>query len=126
MVGLVKHASGRKVVHVQFEFLPRNIASPDDHPSVAFDLLIQSRKRKASLVADLLALNMNYLRVDECMLLRWAVLARNVHHEDPFRDPNLRSRKPDSACLIHQGKHPIDQYLKLTAKTFLANGFCDR
>lgn len=69
MVGLVKYASGRKVVYVQFEFLSAHIVRPDDHPRVAFDLLIKPRKRKAALVADLLALYVNDLRIDERMLL---------------------------------------------------------
>lgn len=126
MVRLVKHASGRKVFHVQFEFLSSDIIRSNYHPRVAFDLLIKSRKRKAALVTNLLALNVNYLRIDERVLLRRSALVRNVHHKDPFRDPNLRSGKPNSTCLIHRREHLIDQFFKFLSEALFGHRFRDR
>ena len=65
MIRLVQDASRRKICHVKLKLFAFYVARPRDDSHFPLHGLKQSRKRKTTLVADLLAFDMDDLGVDE-------------------------------------------------------------
>lgn len=116
MVCFVEYAASSKVFEFEFKLLAGDVLSADDHSHFPLHDLIESRKRKASLVSDLFAFNVNYLRVDKDMLLRRPVFAWDVHHKETLGNADLRRGKPHSASVVHRREHPLDHGCEIRVK----------
>lgn len=126
MIGLVQYTTGRKAADVEFELFAVDIECTRDDPHLAADDLIQPRERQASLVADLFALDVYYLRIDQHRTHLVVVIALGrIHHKEPPRDRDLRRREPDPAGIGHRLEHILYKHAQLIITAVFPDGSSD-
>src|SRR6185295_10804434 len=116
MVSLVQHATGSQFCLINFEFGTVDVVSTNDGPQATLDRRENSGKRKTTLFAVLLALNMNHFRIDHHDALIGILAGRAVHHEQPFGDTNLHRSQPHAGRRVHRLKHIANEFPEAVAE----------
>src|SRR5262249_39953932 len=110
VVVFMQHAARRHAVDLESEFLAVEVDCRNGDDLRTFDLEIDSGEAQTAFLADDLAFDLNDLGVDADDAVFGLFARADVHHEEFFRERDLRPGQADALGLVHRFEHVADEF----------------